>query len=113
MTNAIHNPHNKPAEELPIIFGFNNGGSPGRMIGALIAQDGEPMGSHCCSHEVYMPGDLGVLEGHRADRHETFKAKYPDGYRMEFVSHGDVMTHAGLCAAFAEHDKRYPKAEAS
>lgn len=27
---AIFNPHNKPLEDLPVIYGFNNGGQPGR-----------------------------------------------------------------------------------
>lgn len=46
-----------------------------------------------------MPGDLGIIEGARPDRHETFREHYPDGYRMEFVSYGDVLSHAGLSAA--------------
>jgi hypothetical protein len=26
---AVFNPHDKPLDELPVIYGFNNGGSPG------------------------------------------------------------------------------------
>src|SRR5690606_29479631 len=99
MANAIHNPHGRPVEELPVIYGFNNGGIPGWLSGVLIAADGTPLGGHLCSHEAYMPDDLGVTEGWRPDRHEEFRAHYPDGYRMVFVGYGDVREHAGLMAA--------------
>ena len=105
---AVFNPKDLPVEDLPVIFGFNNGGRPGWMLAQLIGQDGEPMGSHVCSDEVYMPYDLGCIEGARPDRHEGFKAKYPDGYRMEFVPEQSFKGHAGLHAAFAEHDKKHP-----
>lgn len=103
---AISNPHNKDIAELPTIFGFNNGGPSGWMIAVLLAEDGTPLGSHCCSSEVYMPADLGILEGSRSDRHEEFAKHYPDGYRMEFVSFDDVLTHEKLNAAFALHDAK-------
>lgn len=85
MEYAIYNPNNKPVEELPVIYGFNNGGNYGMMHAQLIAEDGTAMGSHLCSSEGYMLGDLGILEGTRPDRHEGFKKHYPDGYRMAFA----------------------------
>jgi hypothetical protein len=97
---AVHNPHGRPVDELPIIYGFNNGGSPGWFSAALLAEDGTGLGGHVCSHEGYMPNDLGILEGCRPDRHEEFRKHYPDGYRMAFVSYGDVREHAGLNEAF-------------
>jgi len=98
---AIFNPHNKPEVELPVIYGFNNGGAPGWMYAQLIAEDGTPLGSHICSSEAYMPADLGILEGTREDRHHNdFQKHYPDGYRMEFVNHENVPTHEKLAAAF-------------
>lgn len=100
MQAAVYNPHGKPVSELPYIWGFNNGGSPGWYSGQLIAEDGMGLGGHLCSHECYMPGDLGILEGSRPDRHESFRKHYPDGYRMAFVSHGDVLAHGGLKLAF-------------
>jgi hypothetical protein len=100
VTYAVYNPHDKPVEELPFIWGFNNGGSPGWWYGQLISEDGKGLGGHLCSHEGYMPGDLGCLEGHRPDRHETFRKYYPNGYRMDFVSYGDVAGHEGLQRAF-------------
>lgn len=97
---AVHNPHNKPLEDLPVIYGFNNGGSPGWYAATLLAQDGTCLGGHTCSSEGYMEHDLGILEGTRPDRHETFRAHYPDGYRMEFIGEADVRTHAGLLEAY-------------
>jgi len=96
---AVYNPHNRPEDELPTIFGFNNGGCPGWLLGCLIAEDGTKLGGHVCSHECYMPHDLGVLEGSRPDRHERFRQHYPDGYRMEFVGYDAVRGHPRLMAA--------------
>lgn len=93
---AVYNPHGRPLDDLPRIFGYNNGGSPGWLDARLLAEDGTALGGHCCSHEGYMPHDLGVLAGSRPDRHETFRAHYPDGYRMEFVRYDDVRTHLAL-----------------
>lgn len=99
---AIHNPHNLPVEELPVIYGFNNGGnSVWGFEGTLIAQDGTYLGGHLCSSEAYMPADLGVLEGTSPSRHETFRAHYPDGYRMEFVGYDAIDGHDRLKAVIA------------
>lgn len=96
---AVFNPHNKPATDLPVIYGFNNGGSPSFLHGVLLAEDGAVLGGHACSAEGYMPHDLGCIEGSRPDRHEEFKKHYPDGYRMEFVGFDSVQSHQGLMSA--------------
>lgn len=103
---AVFNPHDRPINSLPTIYGFNNGGTPGFLQGVILAEDGEVLGGHLCSAEGYMPHDLGVVEGSRPDRHEAFRAKYPDGYRMDFVPGDDVMTHPGLDAAVKAHTAR-------
>ena len=100
---AVYNPHEKPIDELPVIYGFNNGGSPGFYHAVLIAEDGTELGGHLCSSEAYMECDLGILEGTRPDRHKTFREHYPSGYRMEFVRYDDVVAHEGLQATFALH----------
>ena len=100
MTPTIFNPNSKPVDDLPVIYGFNNGGSPGWLFAVLLAEDGTFLGSHLCSHEGFMPFDLGVAEGSRPDRHETFREHYPDGYRMEFVGASDVRSNLGLMAAY-------------
>lgn len=102
---ALVNPRGRPVGELPAIYGFNNGGEPGWYHGVLMAEDGTCLGGHVCSDEGYMPHDLGILTGTRADRHETFLAHYPDGYRMEFIGAADVRGHAGLAVAFAKNQE--------
>lgn len=96
----IFNPHNKPVNELPVIYGFNNGGSPGWLKAVLLAENGKGLGSHICSDEGYMLHDLGILEGSANERHETFKKHYPNGYRMEFIPGAEVKNHVGLMAAY-------------
>ena len=110
---AIHNPHNKPIDELPVIYGFNNGGRPDWLSAVLLAEDGTPLGGHICSAEGYMPHDLGILEGTRPDRHEGFQKHYPDGYRMEFVSYSDVDGHDGLMRAIDLANEKNSKADAA
>lgn len=103
---AVYNPHHKDLDDLPTIYGFNNGGSHQMLQAVLMAEDGTSLGSHCCSAECYMPHDLGILEDTRPDRHDDFKKHYPDGYKMEFVSYNHVSDHEGLQKAFkAYHDK--------
>lgn len=82
---AVHNPHGRLLRELPVIYGFNNGGRDGTWFAQLVAEDGTPLGVHICSSEAYMPSDLGILEGSSPNRHEGFRSHYPDGYRMDFV----------------------------
>jgi len=91
-----YNPLSKPVEELPQIFGWNNGGPPQFLSACLIAEDGTALGGHCCSAEGFMLYDLGIVEGSRPERHETFRAHYPDGYRMVWIPSNEVMTHSGL-----------------
>lgn len=116
---AIFNPHNKLVEELPVIYGFNNGGRPGWYLGALLAENGYGLGSHLCSSEGYMYGDLGILEGRREDRHEGFRQHYPDGYRMDFVTTPELLakSNPGFEAACARADEltaaEQPKASAA
>ena len=102
---ASHNPHGKPIAELPVIYGFNNGGSDDWWNGLLLAEDGTCLGGHACSHEGYMPSDLGVLDGSRPDRHETFRKHYPDGYRMDFVPGAAAKSHAGLAEAYKRNQE--------
>ena len=93
---AVYNPHEKPVDQLPVIYGFNNGGAHGWMHAQLIAEDGTALGSHICSDEFYMYGDLGIYADSRPDRHETFREHYPDGYRMDFVPSDKMFGHEGL-----------------
>lgn len=104
---VVFNPHAKPMQELPVIYGFNNGGVSGWLNAVLIAEDGTDMGGHICSSEAYMPADLGIIEG-RDDRHEGFRQHYPDGYRMEFVPYANLAGHAALNLALERYDVANP-----
>lgn len=98
---AIFNPQGKPLNELPTIYGFNNGGRPGWYYAVALAEDGTYLGGHCCSAECYMRHDLGILEGTRTDRHENdYQKHYPDGYRMAFVKTEDIEGHEALQKVF-------------
>jgi hypothetical protein len=108
---AVFNPENKPLADLPVIYGFNNGGSWGWMHACLIAEDGTGLGSHICTNEDFMLGDLGILTGTRSDRHETFREHYPNGYRMDFVSFTSVDSHTALQRAFALNDEQRAERE--
>lgn len=102
---AVYNPLDMAISELPIIYGFNNGGSRGWCSGVLVAEDGHYLGGHACSDEAYMLHDLGILHGCREDRHDTFKLHYPDGYIMEFVPFDSVKEHEGLQHALALNEE--------
>lgn len=84
----------------PKIYCFSNVVGGGDGIAYAIAEDGTVLGSHWCSDEFFIPGDLGVNEGDRPDRHANdYSPHYPDGYEMEFVRSADIKSHAGLKAA--------------
>ncbi len=103
----VYNPLDLPVEQLPIIYGFNNGGSCRWYTGHILAEDGESLGGHVCSHEAYMPGDLGMLDSD-SPRHLAFATKYPDGYRCIFIPMVDVSAHEGLNGAYLRNQARRP-----
>lgn len=96
---VIFNPHDRPVDDLPVIYGFNNGGAPDWLEALAIAEDGTVLGSHICSNEGYMPHDLGLIEGSRPDRQDTYQEHYPEGYRAEFIPYEATVSHPGLQAA--------------
>lgn len=103
----VLNPHGKPLNELPVIYGFNNGGSLGWFSAVALAEDGTVLGGHVCSAEGYMPHDLGILAGTKLDRHENdYQKHYPDGYRMEFVPSPEIDAHAGLQEAIRRANEK-------
>ena len=109
---AVFNPHDKPLGELPVIYGFNNGGGHQMLSAVLLAEDGTGLGGHCCSSEGYMRHDLGILADTRPDRHEGFQKHYPDGYRMDFISLDEVKagTHEGLERAYKLNQEKAEEA---
>lgn len=93
---------------IPKIYCFSNTKSGGEGMAYAIAEDGTVLGGHYCSSENYVPGDLGVDEGSRPDRHEKYAAHYPTGYEMEFVSARDVDKHEGLQKAIKLNQAKQP-----
>lgn len=89
----------------PKIYCFSNVIGGGDGIAYAMAEDGTVLGSHWCSNEFYVPQDLGIVEGSRPDRHETYKKHYPNGYEMEFIRSQDINTHEGLNEAFELNHK--------
>jgi hypothetical protein len=96
----------------PKIYCFSNVVGGGDGAAYAIAEDGAILGSHWCSHEGFIPHDLGVQEGSRPDRHENDYAKhYPDGYEMEFVGSRRIDSHVGLQKALDLNKKQAEKAK--
>ena len=109
---AVFNPLEKPLEELPVIYGFNNGGSAVWLQAVAISQDGTVLGTHICRAEGYMPSGLGMLEGTAQSRHANkYQPHHPEGYRMEFVPSESLEAHVGLQAAFALNKLQKQKAK--
>jgi hypothetical protein len=100
---AVYNPCGVAVEALPFIYGaaLNHYPHSGDVGAYAIAEDGTKLGSHLCSSDYYVPGDLGMIDGARPDRHETYRAHYPAGYRCEFVPMRSVERHEGLQRALA------------
>lgn len=84
----------------PKIYCFSAMKDGGDGIAYAMAEDGTVLGSHWCSHEGFVPCDLGVTEGSRPDRHDDYANHYPDGYVMEFVHSSDIAGHSDLQRAF-------------
>lgn len=80
------------------IYCFNNGGSPGWMLAMAIAEDGHCLAQHVCSHEGYMPCDLGM--GASTCKHENYNKHFGEGnWELEWVD--DPRAHEGLQKAYA------------
>jgi hypothetical protein len=107
----VYNPLGKDIDTLPVIYGFNNGGSDDWWAGQLLSEDGYALGSHICSSEGFMYSDLGIIVGSRTDCHEGFQKHYPEGYRMDFVPYDDCKNHAGLNAALDSYRRLNPVKE--
>lgn len=109
---VVYNPNNKPLEELPYIYGFNNGGSSGWYEALSISADGHILGQHICSHELYMASDLDIIHPD-GRRHEAYKKHYPEGYKCTFIPFENVSENEGLKEAFRLNDLNKPPIDES
>ena len=105
MNGFIFNPQDRPIEELPLVYGFNNGDSLlGFLDAVLLAEDGACLYGHTCSTEGWMPSDLGIAEHGNEVPRDVCRRHYPHGFRMEFVRTSAQPTHTGLQAALRRND---------
>lgn len=81
------------------IFGFHNGPPSGDAVAYAIAENGEVVASHFCSHEAWARHDLG-MDGHCDWKHDAYNKRFPDGWDVEFVPHDQIKTHPGLAEAY-------------
>ena len=70
---------------LPAIYLFSHS-RDGDGIAYAMAEDGEVLGSHWCSHWGYMRHDL----HDRSDRRAVCEEHYPDGYRLVVLGREEV-----------------------
>ena len=82
--------YNHPAAEsgdpnLPAIYLFSNS-RDGDGIAYAMAEDGEMLGIHWCSHWKYMRHDL----HDRSVRRAVCEEHYPDGYRLVVLGRQEV-----------------------
>lgn len=90
----VHNPHGKPVEELPIIYGAAVADLKDLGVGGkTITQEGMFLANWLSSNEEFLKSDLGIVEGGKASMKVLFDRVYPDGYRTEYVSLKDHDTH--------------------
>jgi len=109
MDFITYNPRNKPVEELPFIIGYQAGAfGDSDVVGQLIAQDGDPMGSHVSSDKGWLYYDLALVKGGYEARHDGFRKHYPDGYRMKWAEPDDPDLHKALEVYRAKHKKEEP-----
>lgn len=96
------------ANELPKIFVFCNGCSPGWHMFVALAEDGKGLCGHVCSHHAYASHDMGVDEN--GWKRDIYAKHYPDGFEvvyLEVTSKADMaaheLAHPLLAAAIARN----------
>jgi hypothetical protein len=92
----------------PKIYCFNNGGAPGWYSAVALSEDGECLAQHICSHEAYMPHDLGITSDWK---HEIYWKHYPEGFELVWVPTDELNTHEGLNNAIAKSDAKQAQTE--
>lgn len=70
----------------PKIYAFINGGSPGWYSAVAVAEDGEVLAGHVCSHSSFGPHDMGATSEWK---HESYREKYPEGFEVVWFDAND------------------------
>ena len=87
---------------LPKIYAFVNGGQSGWYDVVGLAEDGDHLASHICSHPGFGPHDLGVTSDWK---HDIYQKKYPGGFEVVWVE-GDPTQHPGAAEAIRLNEAR-------
>lgn len=71
------------------IYAFVNGGSRDWWNVVAVADDGECVGGHVCSHPCFGPGDMGCTAQDWSNKREKYAEKFPEGYTLEWIDNLD------------------------
>lgn len=78
------------------IYAFNNGGSPGWYQAIALGEDGQIVGEHICSHEAWVPHDLGA-DGRSNWQHDNYDKVYGKGnWTIKYIKPNEIEDHSGL-----------------
>lgn len=72
--------------DLPKIYCLINGANSIGFFPVAVAEDGEPLSSHCSSTEGFARHDIGFTSEWK---HDKYLAKYPDGYQLVWIEKED------------------------
>lgn len=107
---VVYNPNNVDEENLPVIYGFNNGGNERLIQVVALAEDGTGLDSHYCSNEQYLVSDLEIVGDSESSNHiKYYRSHYPQGYRMEYVPYDSIKTHDKLQKAISLNQQQGEK----
>jgi len=105
MKEFVYNPSDIDERDLPTIFVFNNGGPSDFLMAIALSEDGNILATHICSHEGFIPYDLGVYEGSREYHREKYREHYWSGYRMRYILIDEINSNELFTSAIAKHNE--------
>ena len=80
----------------PKIYCFINSASPEWYEVVALSEDGDCITSHVSSSPGWAIHDIGINSDWK---HDLYRAKYPDGYELEWIERDAVKAHEGLSKA--------------
>ncbi|TXH52572.1 MAG: hypothetical protein E6Q97_15625 [Desulfurellales bacterium] len=90
----------------PKIYVFVNSGFRTNNLSVYaMAEDGEILAGHVCSHVGFIPGDMGLNSN---NKHEFYMGKYPDGFELKYLNELEAMTDPGFREAIKKNVARGP-----
>lgn len=90
----------------PKIYVFVNSGFRTDCLSVYaMAEDGEILAGHVCSHVGFIPGDMGL---NSKNKHEFYMGKYPEGFELKYLDELGAMTEPGFREAIKKNAARRP-----